>query len=225
MSLSDRLSRRSRTRGQILDWLGGAFDPVQAFAMFGRRAELFRQVLAAGALRSAEAHLDIGCGTGTLLQAAADAADGSCLLVGIEPAPSLIAQAWPKLEGVAPRFLLVRGYAQQLPFPDESFDVVSATEMLHHLPNPAVLEPVLREVHRVLRAGGRFVALDFWPPGTRLGRLLHFHFRWNLLEDTAFFYRGELPGMLRALGFSDPTVAPRKYLPNAIYRAEKSACS
>jgi len=189
--------------------------------MLGRRAELFADVLEAAALSRNEALLDIGCGTGTLLRAAATGSEGIRLLAGIEPASSLIAQAATKLTGVAPQIVLARGYAQELPFPDASFDVVSATEMLHHLPNPPVLEEVLREAHRILRPGGRFVALDFWPPETPLGRVLHFHFRWNLLEDSGFFYRGGFPAFLRTVGFNAVTMAPRKYLPNAVYRAEK----
>jgi ubiquinone/menaquinone biosynthesis C-methylase UbiE len=221
MSLTDRLSRRSPQAGQVLDWLGRAFDPVQAVFMLGRRADLFAGVLEAAAVSPGEALLDIGCGTGTLLRAAAGSSEGVRLLAGIDPAASLIAQAATKLTGVAPQIVLARGYAQRLPFLDASFDVVSATEMLHHLPNPPVLEQVLHEAHRVLRPGGRFVALDFWPPKTRLGRALHFHFRWNLLEETGFFYRGKLPALLRAVGFDTVSTVPRKYLPNAVYRAEK----
>ena len=70
-------------------------------------------------------------------------------------------------------------------------------------------------------AEGDLVALDFWRPRTRLGRVLHLHFRWNLLEESGFFYRGEFPVLLRAAGFNAVTVAPRNYLPNAVYRAEK----
>jgi SAM-dependent methyltransferase len=62
--------------------------------------------------------------------------------------------------------------AERLPFQDESFDAVFAMTMIHHLPEPHRL---LQEVRRILRTGGRFVAVDHSVPA---------HFRW-LFDRTA----------------------------------------
>jgi demethylmenaquinone methyltransferase/2-methoxy-6-polyprenyl-1,4-benzoquinol methylase len=161
VSLSDRLSQACGARGQVLDWLGRAFDPIQGLFMLGRRGELFSQVLDSAGIRPGEAFLDIGCSTGTLLHMAARQPDENCLMVGLEPAESLVGQARRKLEGADKHASLVRAYAEMLPFPSESFDIVTATAMLHRLAYPEMLQRVLHEVHRVLRAGGRLVALDF----------------------------------------------------------------
>ena len=50
-----------------------------------------------------------------------------------------------------------RASAESLPFPDESFDVVTSNGAINLMPDkPAVL----REIHRVLRRGGRFQFAD-----------------------------------------------------------------
>jgi len=56
--------------------------------------------------------------------------------------------------------------AENIPFRENTFDSILAMTMMHHLPDPAKM---LREVHRVLRCGGRFVGVDGSVPG---------HFRW-----------------------------------------------
>jgi ubiquinone/menaquinone biosynthesis C-methylase UbiE len=66
-------------------------------------------------------------------------------------------------------------WAQALPFPDASFDVVLSTVMLHHIPR-AGREDALREVRRVLKPTGRLVAIDFGTdPGGHKGLLGHIH--------------------------------------------------
>jgi SAM-dependent methyltransferase len=54
-----------------------------------------------------------------------------------------------------PKLLRAQGDALSLPFPGESFDRVVAAEVLEHLPDPGA---TLREVRRVLKPGGKFVA-------------------------------------------------------------------
>jgi len=56
--------------------------------------------------------------------------------------------------------------AEAIPFKPGTFDAVFALTMMHHLPNPLKM---LNEVHRVLKAGGRFIAIDASVP---------LHFRW-----------------------------------------------
>ena len=60
-----------------------------------------------------------------------------------------------------------------LPFDDHQFDVVLATLMLHHLPR-RTREQMARQVRRVLRPGGRVLAVDFGKPSGR-GLLARLH--------------------------------------------------
>lgn len=48
------------------------------------------------------------------------------------------------------------GYGQQMPFPDAQFDAVVMSEVMEHLAQD-ILEGTLREVHRVLKPGGRII--------------------------------------------------------------------
>lgn len=87
--------------------------------------------------------LDVGCGTGFIIDLAADLFDD---VRGLDLTPAMLARV-PRRQNVH----LYRGDAAQLPFSDGCFDVVSAYAFFHHLQE---LEPVLREVSRVLRPGG-----------------------------------------------------------------------
>src|SRR3989442_7544067 len=64
---------------------------------------------------------------------------------------------------------LVRGRAERLPSPDESFDHLTFTYLLRYVDDPAA---VMRELARVLRPGGRIAALDFGVPPNPLPRTL-----------------------------------------------------
>ena len=65
----------------------------------------------------------------------------------------------------------VEGDALQLPFPDAAFDAVT---IAYGLRNLADLEAGIVELCRVLRPGGRLVALDFGKPANRAWRTLYF---------------------------------------------------
>ena len=59
-----------------------------------------------------------------------------------------------RLRGLRGRF--IHHDAEALPFDDESFDLVYSNGVLHHTPNTAA---VVREIHRVLRPGGRAIVM------------------------------------------------------------------
>jgi len=71
--------------------------------------------------------------------------------------------------------LRIFGGAETLPFPDAKFDAVLNTMVLHHLPRET-RERCAREIRRVLKPGGRVLAVDFGgTPGERKGLIEHFH--------------------------------------------------
>jgi ubiquinone/menaquinone biosynthesis C-methylase UbiE len=112
--------------------------------------------------------LDIGCATGTLVvvvkQLHPDVA-----VVGLDPDPKALARAARKALRAGVKVHFNRGFSDQLPYADASFDRVSCTGMFSLLPL-AEKETTLREVRRVLRPGGSFHLFDLvkMPPGSSL---------------------------------------------------------
>jgi SAM-dependent methyltransferase len=117
--------------------------------------------------RGDEAVLDVGCGRGLLLTAAArrlqtGRATGVDLwlqedLSGNFPEGTL---ENARLEGVADRVEIKDGDARKLPFPDASFDVVISGLALHNISKRAERDQALREVARVLKPGGHVAIAD-----------------------------------------------------------------
>jgi ubiquinone/menaquinone biosynthesis C-methylase UbiE len=66
-----------------------------------------------------------------------------------------------RYEGVLDRVEVMQGDVRQLPFADDSFDVVVSNFVLHEVTNRAEGEQMLREMARVLKPGGRLALVDF----------------------------------------------------------------
>ncbi len=90
--------------------------------------------------------LDLGCAYGYLV---AEACAGGFAAVGVDVSAYALARSRDEAPASSGRVL--RGLADRLPFADATFDVVSAFDVLEHVPEP---EPVLAETARVLRPGG-----------------------------------------------------------------------
>jgi ubiquinone/menaquinone biosynthesis C-methylase UbiE len=148
---------------------------------FGRVNELRRETLQIAALQPGESVLDVGCGTGSLtLMAAERLGPGSKLtaagipevagirellsgknnkVAGIDASPEMIDQARKKASKRRRAVDFRVAPIEQLPFADAEFDVVLSSLMLHHLPED-LKEQGLAEVRRVLKPGGRLIAVD-----------------------------------------------------------------
>jgi ubiquinone/menaquinone biosynthesis C-methylase UbiE len=106
-----------------------------------------------------EVALDVGCGVGHTLRRLAPRVR---LAVGADATPGMLEGARTLLdrERIA-NAVLVTTPAESLPFLDSSFDVVTCRLAAHHF---ADIGRAFREVHRVLRPGGRFVLSDNYAP-------------------------------------------------------------
>ncbi len=148
---------------RIFAGIGATYEKAGAFLSFGQdarwRARLVESVQAA----RADVVLDVATGTG--LVARALRVQYGCEVVGLDRSADMLEAAMAR-NGHIP---LVRGRAESLPFPDESFDHVTFTYLLRYVDDPAA---VMRELARVVRPGGRIAALDFGVPASPVLRAL-----------------------------------------------------
>lgn len=99
--------------------------------------------------------LEVGVGAGTdHLQWARAGAK----LWGVDLTDAAIATTRARLEMYGFQSTLQRVDAEVLPFPDASFDVVYSWGVIHHSAHP---DRILREIHRVLRPGGKLIAMFY----------------------------------------------------------------
>ena len=166
--------------------------------------------------RECERLLDVGCGPGRLAILAATVTGPGGESRGIDPAPEMVELARRKAAraGVPARFDV--GAIETLPYPDDHFHVVLSSLMLHHLPDE-LKDRGLREVRRVLRPAGRFVAVDFGAsPGDGLGHLLCV-----LRLRTGRDHAERLREALRATGFEAVEMGPTGHRALAFVRGRK----
>jgi arsenite methyltransferase len=156
-------------------WAGYA---VGGYFLFGAAGMLFYSKVGKLRLRERllnkiswqgnERVLDVGCGRGLLTVGAASRLS-SGKVVGVDvwnrkalsgnQGESVLQNA--KIEGVSDRVEIKEGDARELPFPDETFDVVISNFVVHELSNRAEREKMMREMARVLKPGGRVALVDF----------------------------------------------------------------
>jgi ubiquinone/menaquinone biosynthesis C-methylase UbiE len=155
--LFPRSSHPATTRGHTL----GAprlYDAFVDFFFLGRRRAAYQTLVAAAGVQPGQRVLDVGCGTGYFARLLARAVGPTGLVVGIDPAPEMIAYASRK----AGRFDNCQfrvGTAEALDFPADHFDVVVSSLVMHHLPEDLRV-PALREMRRVLRPGGTLLVAE-----------------------------------------------------------------
>jgi ubiquinone/menaquinone biosynthesis C-methylase UbiE len=161
-----------RTHGLVIDW-AARYDLLAWLLTHGRERQLRERIITLAGLEAGNTVLDVGCGTGTLAVAAARHVGPTGVVCGIDASPPMITRARRKATKAGVNLDLRVGIAENLPFPDGRFDVVLSTLMLHHLPRQ-MRQQCAREINRVLKIGGRVLAVDFGRPKRR-GLLSHFH--------------------------------------------------
>ncbi|GHO77821.1 hypothetical protein KSD_55920 [Ktedonobacter sp. SOSP1-85] len=144
------------------------------FSFHGTFRTLRQRTINLAYLQPGETVLDVGCGTGTLALEAARRVGSTGRVAGVDPGTQQITRARAKAarRNISVEFQV--GVIEQLPFPDQTFDVVFSTLMMHHLPAPLKRQG-LAEIARALKPGGRLVIADFKHKQERAGLSARFH--------------------------------------------------
>jgi len=187
--------RRSYLPAAGLDWLLPLYDPLQwLLGVEASHCQLVEQADLGGRQRI----LEIGCGTGNLTILIKRLHPES-EVVGLDPDPKALARAGRKADQQALPLRLNRGFSDELPYPDRSFDRVFSAFMLHHLGLDQT-ERTLADAARVLVPGGSLHVVDI--AGSTPGILG--------VVSRLFHGRGHVPAgehgiaaLMRAGGFAD----------------------
>jgi ubiquinone/menaquinone biosynthesis C-methylase UbiE len=197
MDFTERVNREKESydHGNVLDEsrkLQAKFHHVFS----SPNAQRIEQYLNATLEKSIKAKdvLDYGCSNGWMVERYAEFGAGS--ITGIDISETGIQQAIKKYGHLAKFYA---GDAHNVPFADDSFDVVVGRSILHHLD----FERALREIMRILRPGGRAIFVE--PLGDNpAGKLI----RWLTPKART---RDELPLSREQIQFADKLLGGQEH--------------
>jgi len=151
-----------------------------------------RETLARLPILPTDRVLDVGCGTGELLARLA-AKYPEARLAGLDPVPEMLEVAKGK---ISDKVDLRVGWANQLPWPDSSFDVVVSCNVFHYITHPVA---AVREMDRVVRPGGRVVITD-WCDDYLACRLCNIYLRLTSKAHYKTYRQAECAALLKEAG-------------------------
>jgi demethylmenaquinone methyltransferase/2-methoxy-6-polyprenyl-1,4-benzoquinol methylase len=136
--------------------LGPTYDRYASVLSFGQDPRWRRFLVSRVEAGPRDTVLDVATGTGAVARELV--AQKRCEVVGIDQSPEMLAEARRRMpSGVK----LIEGRAEELPFPDATFDALTFTYLLRYVADPAA---TLKELARVVRPGGTIAGLEFALP-------------------------------------------------------------
>jgi demethylmenaquinone methyltransferase/2-methoxy-6-polyprenyl-1,4-benzoquinol methylase len=199
----------------MFDAIAPAYERFNTLATLGRDAAWRRKAVAAADVRAGDVVLDVCCGTGDMLRAAARAAPAARLLIGVDFAANMLAQRRGRES-----FFLLRADALRLPLADGSVDAITCAFGVRNLRD---LQAGLVEMYRVARPGARVVILEFAMPESAFWRWAYGLYCRIVLPALGFVVGRDRSGAYRYLPRSiytfEPATALARRLENAGFRS------
>jgi len=210
----------AQTEGRFVHW-ATFYDGLVNLMTLGQIRRLRQKTVDQAQLHAGDTILDVGCGTGAVTIPAQKKVGNKGTAVGIDPDPAMISVARRKArrENLEIDFRL--GVIESLPFPNQTFDAVTSSLMMHHLPEH-LRGKGLAETFRVLKPGGRILIVEMRrPTGSAFqrfftSRVLH---HGHVVE----FGLQDLPKLLIDAGFEDVQQPDDHFLMIGFVRAIKPA--
>lgn len=146
------------TRGRTISW-ASLYDAVVRLLTLGKGLSIWKKTVELAEIRPGDWVLDVGCGTGGLAIAAKAIAGPTGEVYGIDASPNMIEVAQRKSGQAGVEVSFQVDLIEQISFPDDQFDAVTSSLMMHHLPTD-LKRAGLAEIYRVLKPGGRLLIAD-----------------------------------------------------------------
>ena len=208
----------AQTEGRLIRW-ASFYDVTVNMMTLGQASRLRLLTVDQALLQPRENVLDVGCGTGGVTIPAKIRVGENGSAAGIDPAPEMIAVARRKAKRAGVEIDFRVGVVECLPYHDETFDVVTSSMMMHHLPQRLQVKG-LAEIWRALKPGGRILIADMRRPSAsalkRFFTTLVLHHRHGV-----HFGIEALPKLMREAGFEKVEQLDARFLAIGFVRATK----
>ena len=157
------VTEKARHVREVFDSVADNYDLMNDVMSLGTHRLWKRFAIGMAGVKPGEQVLDLAGGTGDLtsLMAPRVGADGHIVLSDINAAMLRNGRGHLLDQGIAGNVSFAKANAEKLPFPDNSFDLVT---MAFGLRNVTDKQRALEAIYRVLRPGGRLLVLEFSRP-------------------------------------------------------------
>jgi ubiquinone/menaquinone biosynthesis C-methylase UbiE len=183
-----------------------SYDLYMKRITLGRENDLRKMTVELAQIKPGDCVLEVGCATGTLTLAAKRKAGPSGNVFGIDIIPGMIERSRQKAAQASLDVTFQSGSIENIPFPENHFDVVMCSFMIFHM-SEKVRHKGIAEIYRVLKPQGRLLVLDLGLPDHGLFRaiakvVLGFMLKHDLKE---------LIPVMKSTGFSEVQISKAKY--------------
>ena len=195
-----------KTADYSMENMVSSYDTYMRRITLGREGVLREETVKSAQVKPGDSVLEIGCGTGTLTLVAKRQAGLTGEVFGIDILPGMIEVSQKKAAESNEQITFQVGSIDDIPFPENQFDVVLCSFMIFHMPEETRRKG-LAEIYRVLKPNGRLFIVDITLPTRAFQKfiakiLLGFMIQHKLEE---------LFPLMKTSGFVESKIVPLKF--------------